>query len=787
MKYLKLKVYLMLPFLVTLQLIFCSTPLLAQGDGDLRSGKVRVNTTIDGVQREYLIHIPANYDATKPVPLVFVLHGTSGDGDVFYNSFGWKELSEEEGFIPVFPSSGRYKINSNGEIKTTTKWNVLPDTEWTLEPGQQALDDIKFLRTIIQEMKLNYNIDARRIYLNGFSNGGQMAAKCAVEMSDELAAVVENAGSFFLDTVYIPKRKLPLLYQIGNKDYGPGNEGPEVPLIYLDTLISTPGISVMNGKHYQVALNHRRNFDLQDEFQINGDTSFAVAATYQPNNPGPGTGYEFVFVLVKGLAHQYPNGNNHKFNAPVIHWNWLKKYVLEEAGSGELRKLSAIEGYGGGDYKPGSRVHIWSKQKDGQVFTHWSGDTSYLDSPFEYHTVVTMPDKDISVFPNYATLASDMQLSVYNIKGAERTKKILAYFPSSGMKGLVWFFHGTNGNATNFTSDIEARQLINLLMTKGYGIVGYTSEESEFNLDFDMDGNLRYTYGMDSTLLDFANIRAIRDTFVRRGNINSGTEHIAIGYSAGGGFAEFVVNVLNWRAAVGHNVPGTLSLSTAAVKPWLLSISLNDRNPGVGEPGNELARIYQMNYKDRGVCTSLHEFQDNPLFPERFDRSSLISETLSKAIFNEIKSNNILDNNNYFIPFSDELEQIVLSNPAKFPVIRALTPAQLRDVQNQVQVTNAEHNFKADINGMSVKFIEEICGTTTDLQEVEHGGNTSYMMPNPASDIIYLSAPGPWQVFNTWGRLMSAGNGSEIPVDTLTSGLYMVVTGKVKQLIAVVH
>ncbi|MEZ4893770.1 MAG: hypothetical protein R2778_12245 [Saprospiraceae bacterium] len=57
---------------------------------------------------------------------------------------------------------------------------------------------------------------ANAFYLVGFSNGGAMAAKCAVEMSDVLATVVESASSpFYLDSVtYTPKRKLPVTFQI---------------------------------------------------------------------------------------------------------------------------------------------------------------------------------------------------------------------------------------------------------------------------------------------------------------------------------------------------------------------------------------------------------------------------------------------------------------------------------------------------------------------------------------------------------------------------------------------
>ena len=731
---------------------------------------------VDGKEREYFIHLPDSYDGTKPFPLVFMLHGTSGDGEVFYNAYGWKELSETENFIPVFPSSGRYKIIDDGENKTTTKWNTVPDANWQFQPGEKGLDDIKFLRKVIEEMKMSYNIDSKRIYLNGFSNGGAMAAKCAVEMSDVFAAVAENAGSFFLDTVYIPKRKLPVLYQVGNQDYGPGNEGPEVPLSMLDTLISTPGIAFQGGKHYRIAANHINNFNLHPEHDVMGDTSFAVQALYQPVEPGPGTGYEFRFVLVKGLAHNYPNGNNHPFNAPRVHWNWMKQFVLENAGSAQ--NLDVTQGYGSGSYSQGDKVHIWSRQEDGKVFTHWSGDVQYLDAPEEYHTIVTMPEGNVSVTANYATLTQAMKLTQVTVQGAQRPKKIYTYLPPiERVKGVVWFFHGTNGNAASMAFTIDTKQYIDLLMSRDFGVVVITSEESEFDIDFNNDGVYRWSYGLDSTLVDIANVRAIRDSIINRGLIGSSTRHHAFGYSAGGAFTEFIANVLGWETAINHNSPGNETISMFSTIPYLAAISENDLNPGVGPAGNAQARQNILNYQSRNACAMLHEHKASPLYPERFDRSSFITEATSKLIFNEMKANDLLDSDNYLLYSYDQIEAIVLSNPVKFPLVRNLSPGQLNDIKNEISVCHAEHNVKADINGLIYKFMTEACGNTTDVAETEVEPSGLKVTPNPAMDFITLNAEGNWTIYDLQGRKIATGNQSLIRTDFLLPGLYIISCG----------
>ncbi|MCB0660705.1 MAG: T9SS type A sorting domain-containing protein [Saprospiraceae bacterium] len=292
-------------------------------------GKNRYTIKVDGIEREFFVHIPQKYTGNEKVPLVFMLHGTSGDGEKFYDAVGWRTLSNQEGFIAVFPSSLKYTIVTGGDTTNITKWNTTPDTEFKILPPGAGADDIKFLREIVTQIVDKLNIDEDRIYLEGFSNGGQMAAKCAIEMSDVLAAVCENASSFYLDTTYLPKRKLPVLFQIGDRDYGPGNEGPAAPMSYFDELISDPNITYKGGKLHFIAKRHIENFDLQSDFTMVGDTTFALAATFLPNHPGPGTGYEFIYVFVYDLAHKYPNGENHPFNAPRLHWDWMKQFKRE--------------------------------------------------------------------------------------------------------------------------------------------------------------------------------------------------------------------------------------------------------------------------------------------------------------------------------------------------------------------------------------------------------------------------------------------------------------------------
>lgn len=313
--------------------LFCATALAYAGcnkkenSGTVQkeyvTGKNRFTTIIDGLEREFFVHVPKSYVASTAVPMVFMLHGTSGNGEEFYLNSGWKEVGEANNLITVFPSSWRYCIiEEDGVRKTTTKWNSQP-ASFQFCAGEVPKDDIKFFRAIITYLSSILNIDPKRIYLVGFSNGGQMAAKCAIELSDKIAAVVESAGSFAVDSTFAPKRKIAILFQRGNQDYGPGNDGPAIPMRYFDTLLNTPNLPFQD-VYYRSRSTHVKSFGLQNTYIKSGDTNTAVFATFKaiPNNPL----VEYNVAFIKGLKHAYPNGTAHPMKAAERNWEWMKQF-----------------------------------------------------------------------------------------------------------------------------------------------------------------------------------------------------------------------------------------------------------------------------------------------------------------------------------------------------------------------------------------------------------------------------------------------------------------------------
>jgi poly(3-hydroxybutyrate) depolymerase len=187
-------------------------------------------------------------------------------------------------------------------------------------PGETPCDDVAFLNQVIDEMNRRFNIDEKQIYLVGFSNGGAMAARCTIELSDRLAAVVASSGTLPPDTQFTPKRLLPVLYQFGNQDdhlrEKLGNTSP-LPMNFEQLFIEYPEVQ-------QRINSYISSFNLLPTYTVSGDPDEILIATYRgvsgmPNNV-------FYFGLIEGMHHAYPNSND--LPLARVNWQWMKKYQL---------------------------------------------------------------------------------------------------------------------------------------------------------------------------------------------------------------------------------------------------------------------------------------------------------------------------------------------------------------------------------------------------------------------------------------------------------------------------
>lgn len=154
-----------------------------------KPGEYTFSIIHDGMSRVYRVHVPQRYVATSPAPLLLAFHG--GGGDMNYMAtdqyYGLISKSESEGFVVVFPNG--FSPFASGKFAT---WNA-----GTCCAGARdnKVDDVGFVRAIIDRLVNQLSIDRNRIYATGMSNGGLMAYRLACEMADTFKAIASVAGT----------------------------------------------------------------------------------------------------------------------------------------------------------------------------------------------------------------------------------------------------------------------------------------------------------------------------------------------------------------------------------------------------------------------------------------------------------------------------------------------------------------------------------------------------------------------------------------------------------------
>ncbi len=143
----------------------------------------------DGLERQYRVHVPATYRPATPVLLLVALHGGGGNMDFQADDerYGLITKSESAGFIAVFPNG--YSKRNGGRLAT---WNAGA----CCGPARdENVDDVGFIRRIVANLSRQMNIDRKRIYAAGKSNGCMMSYQLACEMSDVFRAIAPVAGT----------------------------------------------------------------------------------------------------------------------------------------------------------------------------------------------------------------------------------------------------------------------------------------------------------------------------------------------------------------------------------------------------------------------------------------------------------------------------------------------------------------------------------------------------------------------------------------------------------------
>ncbi len=289
---------------------------------------------VDGVARRYAIYIPDNLKNLS-IPIVFELHGGGIYIEDMIGESGhktpyklWTDLAKKEKFIVVYPEG------LNGVYGKPT-WN---DCRKDCSVNSGA-NDVLFIKTLIEKISTEYNVDSKRIYVSGTSNGGFMALRLAVELSDRIAAVAAVSASMpAISKCKPPRNPISVLFMNGTND----NHMP-----YTGGYISNPpNVKHGSAQSTEDAVKFWVNFDHTEKKPIryvypdldntdggtvekfdykNGDKKTEVVL-YKINGGGhsaPSIKEKYSFVFEK-----YFNKQNHDIEMTTEIWNFFKNKTL---------------------------------------------------------------------------------------------------------------------------------------------------------------------------------------------------------------------------------------------------------------------------------------------------------------------------------------------------------------------------------------------------------------------------------------------------------------------------
>lgn len=186
--------------------------------------------TYAGAERTYILHVPASYNQNNAVALVLSFHGGGGNADNQMKMSEFSALADEKGFIVAYPNgSGRQ------DDKLLT-WNGGTCCGYAVT---QQIDDVGFIRALVAKIQSEYNVDPKRIYATGMSNGAIFSYRLACDASDLFAAIAPVAGTLNYPRCN-PSQPISVIHFHGTQDTHIGYNGGAGP----DSLVDVPFTSV---------------------------------------------------------------------------------------------------------------------------------------------------------------------------------------------------------------------------------------------------------------------------------------------------------------------------------------------------------------------------------------------------------------------------------------------------------------------------------------------------------------------------------------------------------------
>lgn len=147
----------------------------------------------DNLERQYLEYVPSSYNAGTPAPVLFFFHGLGDNMDNAFTSFGFKAIADAHGWILIVPQAADFTFQN----MPIPAWN----SGISLSYGNndivvnEGIDDSGMMMFILDNLIATYSIDQNNVFCTGFSMGGFMSNRMAIEHGDRIKAIASVSGT----------------------------------------------------------------------------------------------------------------------------------------------------------------------------------------------------------------------------------------------------------------------------------------------------------------------------------------------------------------------------------------------------------------------------------------------------------------------------------------------------------------------------------------------------------------------------------------------------------------
>jgi polyhydroxybutyrate depolymerase len=130
--------------------------------------------TVGGVERSYILVVPASAEEQRPLPVLIGFHGGS---DTAQNASQYMQLSGSEAALYVYPQA--------------PYWPEAGGVAWNVDP---AGVDFAFFDALLDQLAERHCMDAGRVFAAGKSNGGFFVNALARYRANTIRAIAAVAG-----------------------------------------------------------------------------------------------------------------------------------------------------------------------------------------------------------------------------------------------------------------------------------------------------------------------------------------------------------------------------------------------------------------------------------------------------------------------------------------------------------------------------------------------------------------------------------------------------------------